>query len=97
MISRFVLGISWLILWVSRLVSWFCIVRLLSWIFWLVLWFILRLVFGLVFGLVFRLVFWLVFRLVLRLVFRLVLRLVLWVRGVVWLMMICLISSNGNN
>jgi hypothetical protein len=55
MVSRFVLGISWLILWVSGLVSWFGVVRLLSWIF--------RLVLRLVFGLVLRLVFGVVARL----------------------------------
>ena len=88
MISRFVLGISWLILWVSRLVSWFCIVRLFSWIFWLVLWFVLRLVFGLVFRLILRLVLRLVFGLVLRLVFGIV----------AWLLIIgCLVSNNGCN
>jgi hypothetical protein len=88
MVNRFVLGISWLILWVSGLVSWFCIVRLLSWIFRLVLWFVLRLVFGLVFRLILRLELRLVFGLVLRLVFGIV----------AWLLIIgCLVSNNGCN
>jgi hypothetical protein len=81
MVSRFVLGISWLILWVSGLVSWFGVERLLSWIFRLVLWLVFGLVFGLVLRLILRLVLlWLVFGVVARL-----------------LIIGCLVSNNGCN